>query len=266
MKALTLNLFSFILLVLVSSCVTGGIEYPSESMHKNLERKDESLVINPVLNKIAEKNIILYRKLLSLGIDTDELILTTKSLDLSNSNLDKLFGLNRFRALETLNLSNNNLNNIKDLINLNHLENLNISGNQLIYFPKVAFQEVLKSLDVSNNKLRILNSVLPFRNLEVLNLSNNKIQVSLNLNNLKKLEHVNLSGNDLSNVLYFKELHALKTLDLSNNPITKISIFNFPVNKGLGKLNLTKTKISNSDLLEIRILSQDYLSSSLVMF
>lgn len=80
------------------------------------------------------------QKLIDLGIDTDGLngkitssdVSSITDLDLSNSNIKDLTGIEIFTALKNLNCSNNQLTSL-DLSKNNKLEILYITGNPLVY-------------------------------------------------------------------------------------------------------------------------------------
>ncbi len=125
--------------------------------------------------------------LIDLGIDTNkdnEISISEakvlKSLNLDNSNISNIEGLQNFVNLETLILSNNSISRI-DLNELNKLIVLNLSNNDFSNSNNRV--STIQSLDFSNNL-----------NLEELNVSNTKIS-SLDVSMLTKLTHLDVTEN-----------------------------------------------------------------------
>ncbi|QKJ61915.1 T9SS type A sorting domain-containing protein [Flavobacterium sp. M31R6] len=153
------------------------------------------------------------QKLIDLGIDTDGLngkISTTSiesitSLDLSNTNIKDLTGIENFTALKYFTANGTNLTSVDFSKNL-MLQYVSISGNNLT------------SLDVSKNT-----------NLSELDFSNNKV-MQIDLSQNKELTVLNALGNQLT------------TLDISQNP--KIKSLNVEFNQ-LTSLNLQNGNNAN---------------------
>ena len=166
-------------------------------------------------------------KLIALGIDTDgkndrvltSNIISLKSLDVSNSAITDLTGIENFMGLVTLNVSNNKLTTLnptysKDLLFLDSSNNL------------------LTNLDVSKNT-----------SLTALNFSNNKLEeVDLSHNTLL------LDLNGASNLLTFldvSEASVLKNLNCSKNSLTALVVSR---NVQLNSLNCSYNQIANLDI------------------
>ena len=121
--------------------------------------------INCSVEYFALKDSNFEQKLIDLGIDTDGLngkisssdISAVASLDLSNSNITDLSGIEGFTSLTYLDCSNNQLANL-DLTNNVLLETLNASSNQIT------------SLDLSKNSklivVYVVSNPLVFLNLQ----------------------------------------------------------------------------------------------------
>ncbi|MTH15477.1 T9SS type A sorting domain-containing protein [Flavobacterium sp. LC2016-01] len=152
--------------------------------------------------------------LITAGIDTDgkngkvstSSISSIKTLDISNSNISDLTGLENFTALEnlictgnlitTIDLSSNTQLTYLDISN-NPLTSVNISNNKLlkefyvngikvIVRKSISTSNGLKSLDLSNNTL-----------LTKIDVSNNQL-TSLDLSKNPDLTDINTSNNNLS--------------------------------------------------------------------
>ncbi|PXY46013.1 T9SS type A sorting domain-containing protein [Flavobacterium hydrophilum] len=230
-------------------------------------------------------------KLIALGIDTDgkngvvanSAIEKITQLDLSNSSIANLKGIEGFKALTTLNCSNNALtlldlnknitltkiecqsNQITDLdidecVSLTHL---NVASNKLNgSFSSYIFKG-LKWLSVSNNSITSL-SLYENQELETLLCNNNKLttlstwqvdklkdincsdnQISnLDISKLANLVSLNVSGNKIGNIELTENI-ALTSLDVSKNNLTQLVLSK---NKALSKLNCSTNKIKELNL------------------
>ncbi|WP_179318706.1 lamin tail domain-containing protein [Winogradskyella helgolandensis] len=166
---------------------------------------------------------------------------TVTELNLSNSGVSDLTGLDDFTALTTLNLDNTNINSL-DISSNTALTALNIENISI------------SSLDVSNNTaLTTLN--INGTNLSSLDISANTALTTLNINGTYLLSSIDLSNNTL--LTNFSAYNAaLNSLDVSNNTalieldINTTSISNLDVsnNTFLTTLNVYDTSLSNLDL------------------
>ncbi|GAA4812195.1 T9SS type A sorting domain-containing protein [Litoribaculum gwangyangense] len=158
--------------------------------------------------------------LIDLGYDTvlDNLVLTSNinpitTLDISNSNINGLIGIEDFIALQTLNCINNNLDEINlsnnaSLVNLNAssngLTNLDLSNNTNLTILNVS-NNTLSGLDLSNN-LSINNLNCSNNNIKSLNLSNHPALTNLNCDS-NTLEVLNLKNGQNGNLANFSAIN-----------------------------------------------------------
>ncbi|WP_337968084.1 T9SS type A sorting domain-containing protein [uncultured Flavobacterium sp.] len=256
----------------------------------------EILVDNVSLVDVAEApaqytmipDVNFEKKLIDLGIDSgaiDGKVLTSKintlqSLNISNSSISDLSGIEDFSALYSLYCNNNNLTNLdlsKNLLLLNidcshNLltsltinkagSNLNASANKL---ENVDFSQntSLNFLDLTSNLLTTLD-ISQNENLGTLQVSYNKL-TSLNLSKNKVLGYLKCLGNQLSTIdlsnnttleYLFITTNSLTTLDLSKN--TKLRFVDCSSNKltslktssgaSLQNLNCAYNKLTSLDL------------------
>lgn len=162
------------------------------------------------------------QELINQGLDDvlDNLVLTgningISDLDVSNSNIESLLGIEDFVALQTLNCSTNNIEEL-DVSNNTVLTNFNGSSNSLrnIDFSN---NNGLSFLDVSTNALDKLDLSV---NLSLVNLNcaNNSIQF-LDLSNHPAITDVNCDSNTLD---------ALNISNGQNGNLTNFSALNNP--------------------------------------
>lgn len=215
-------------------------------------------------------DINLKMKLISLNIDTNSNFqietseaLNLKFLDISNSNINSLQGLENFTNLEYLNCSNNPIFNSIDFNLLQKLIYLNYSFIQsTTYFNIENSNLTTLVLDGSSN-LQDLQCVAN-KNLTSLSISgatkltrlwcpNNKL-TSLNLEGLTSLESIQCYGNQLT-TLDAGNLLNLKSLSCQGNLLSTLS-----VNGSTGLKSLT---CDNNKLLRINVSSLINLESLL---
>ncbi|MEM6719888.1 MAG: lectin-like protein [Bacteroidota bacterium] len=142
---------------------------------------------------------------------------TVTNLDVSNTNISDLTGIEDFTALEELYITNNNLmsldvSNNSALFNIaaagNNIDTLNLGSNTnytTLVFSSNNFTSfdatnltVLQTLDLSNNDL-ITIDISGLTQLATLNLSNNNL-TSLDFSNITGLVEIYLNNNDLVSV------------------------------------------------------------------
>lgn len=195
-------------------------------------------------------------KLVALGIDTDGLngkitisnIANITSLDLSNSGISNLSGIEQFTALETLICSGNLLSTINvsnstalkylDCSN-NPLTTLNVSNNKLLteLYCDGVVTIVKKNSSTKNSTAATQLIVLDLSNnlfLTKLSCSNNHL-VSLDVSKNTFLTDVNCSNNSLQN------------LNLSNGNNAKMLNVNFKSNTSLSCIKVDDTAFSNAN-------------------
>lgn len=196
-------------------------------------------------------------KLVTLGLDTNadgniqqSEVSSIYSLDVSNSNISNLTGIEYFTLLNTLNCSNNAI----QLLNLNslaaHLADLNCSSNQLQSLDLSPFL-LLWNLDCSNNQLTSLN-VSGLIYLETLSCSSNQL-TSLNVNGLSGLKDLACGLNHISS-LSCHNLLQLEGLNCSNNQMTTLDLLNLPNLNILGCPNNLLTTLDLSNFTGLQIL------------
>lgn len=136
-----------------------------------------------------------------------------KYLDLSNNNIINLKPITLLTNLETLILHNNNIASISDnnsLSNLTNLTNLNLSNNSIKNISSLSTLLSLKKLDLSNNIVERINELSTLTNLEYLSLYNNRVGYN------EVVAGQALPNADLS---YLRYMFNLKELFLSENTL-----------------------------------------------
>lgn len=187
----------------------------------------ETCTYNEIYTQIPDANF--EDKLIALGIDKDgkngkvatNSINTITNLNISNSGIQNLTGIEDFAALKTLECNNNQLTTL-DLLQNSYLTELNCSTNQLNYLF-IYKNRLLSKLNCSENQLITL-SLIGNTLLSELNCSYNKI-VNLDITKNTNLTLLYSSFNKLAN-LDVSNNKLLKELECSDNNIYNLNIKN----------------------------------------
>jgi Leucine-rich repeat (LRR) protein len=183
-------------------------------------------------------------------------------IDISNSNIVDLTGLEQFVNLSTLICNNNQISNL-NLSIFTSLEKL-ICNNNLLTTVDISGLVNLEQFNCKNNSLTILNAS-NFNSLFLLDCSYNQIS-NLNISGLINLSFLNCQGNQLANInllgltdlefiycggnqftnLDLSGLSALKELYCNSN---QLSILNLNGFNNLSKLDISNNLFSNINVL-----------------
>ena len=240
-------------------------------------------------------------KLIALGVDTntDGEIQEGEAaalfdLDISNSNISDLTGINYFTNLNTLDCSYNSIQSIDINSSLDSLNSFRCDYN-LLQSLDVSSLTALQYLICSENQLLSLN-IGNLQSLGSILCSNNQLQ-SLNLNNLSSLQSLYCDLNQLQSLdlnglpslqylsCYTNQLNSLDltgctnltTLNCSQNQITSLNItgltnisslnysFNYLPNLNLFGLPLTTLSCSGNQITSLNVspfINLEYLDCS----
>ena len=195
-------------------------------------------------------------KLIAQSIDTNfdgeiqysEAEAAQPTIDVSNSNISDLTGLEAFVNTTSFHCNNNTISTIylSTLTNLLYLE----CGYNDLTTIDVGSNTNLSSLILNNNQITIVENLNSLVNLQVLNLSSNNFS-SIELNGLTSLYGVNLTSNHLT-TLDLSIVPQLTSLNISQNSFVSIDVS--PLNN-LQFLLCNGNQISNLDLSNNSILS-----------
>ncbi|MDE5587101.1 MAG: leucine-rich repeat domain-containing protein, partial [Bacilli bacterium] len=187
-------------------------------------------------DKIIEKIDNSYSILLYSGD-----LATITQLNLNNSNISEINGIEKFTALTDLNISNNNISNIQSLSSLSSLNKLSAYGNSITDLSPISNLNGLQYLNVSKNKLTdstydsentITKKISSLTNLTELDLSHNYLRYTNGLVTLTKLTNLNLYDNAIRDLTGLSPLVNLTKLNLGENNENNTSTIN-----GLNSLN-----------------------------
>lgn len=207
-------------------------------------------VIHPDDNFIFVPDVNFKAKLIALGTDTNtdgqiqesEAVAVT-SLDISNSNISDLTGLEYFTAISSLVANNNVISNF-EVETLTSLSSLSIQNNLLSSFTITAFP-ALTYLDCSGNQLTALN-LSGISNFTNINCANNHIS-NLNISNMNctifrcsNNEITSLMINNSTFLQFFCDANNLQTLDLTTASISQLNCNN----NQLSNLILNNTSVT----------------------
>ena len=173
---------------------------------------------------------------------------STRRIDLSNSGLDNLNGLEYFKNIYELDLSNNNLENIDKLETLEYPENyalrLNLSNNNIKDVSALKDKK-LDALFLDGNKN--VKGYGQVTKVSYLSLENCGIAELEDLSSITELRCINLSNNNISNYDNIENFDYLYSVDLSNNNLEDLS----KINNILNNENIIIMDLSNNNLKDI---------------
>ncbi|MFQ6600295.1 leucine-rich repeat domain-containing protein [Flavobacterium sp. C3NV] len=198
------------------------------------------------------------QKLIDLGIDTDGLngkititdVSFITSLDLSNTNIKDITGIENFTALTTLDLSNNQITTL-DLSKNVLLETLNVSSNQITTLD-LSKNVNLRIVYVVNNPLISLNLKNGNNKNFVLPVETGKKSASLYTSflGLTTLGCIQVDDADYSNANWSKIKEAnttysntCKSLGIEDNTFDKVAIYPNPTK---GEVNISNIKVEKA--------------------
>ena len=193
-------------LTLLCPVNSGIVKYATENNIKyetfsDIEFSDKNLY-NKIKNQIEENTILKsddqYNIITILQENIDKII----NLDISNSKISDLTGIEYFRNLKELDASNNNINDVSKIVELGNLTKLNLSNNKL------------------NNKEELIKLV----NLEILNISNNEISdiSNFDVSKMTKLNNLDLSYNKIRDISALENVN-ISNLNLKNQEISDVT-------------------------------------------
>ncbi len=223
------------------------------------------------------------QKLVSLFIDREpndgrvleSSISRINELDISNSGITDLSGIEHFKSLTTLDCSQNELSelNIQDLkkletlkCNFNKITNLDLSKNTLLNKVDCS-NNLITNLNIDNllslqelicfqNKIGNLDFSTNF-NLKIVNLNNNRL-ASIDFTHQRKLNSLNCDYNNLKGI----EVNTnakIHDVNLGNNKFTSIDLSNF---SNTEILHIDSNSIENIDLSTLSNLKELYINQN----
>ena len=133
-------------------------------------------------------------------------------LDLSNSNITDLTGLENFKNLSLVNLSNNNISSIAPLVSLHELIDIDLSYNKIKVVPPEINSSKIESLNLSFNQIEDFSNLAKAQSINYLYLAGTPVKED----DFVYLKNLKISNLDLSNT-NIKNCSALKGLN-SNLP------------------------------------------------
>jgi Leucine-rich repeat (LRR) protein/TRAP-type C4-dicarboxylate transport system substrate-binding protein len=206
-------------------------------------------------------------------------LLSVTSLDLDESNIFNLAGIQYCTNLVHLNLYNNYITDISPLAALTKLIFLELGSNQIrdisylsgltniqyIFINNNQITNVslpnlidLQYLVLDNNQINAI-SLTHCAELEYLSLNNNQI-ANISLSNSTNLQYLDLENNQLVNITSLVSLNRLNELKLNHNQIIEITPLT-SLNE-LTKLSLSHNRINNisslAELTNLELLSLDH--------
>ena len=171
-------------------------------------------------------------------------------LNLRNSKISNLEGIQYCINLEVLELSCNDIRDISALSNMINLSYLWLDNNEISNISDLSGLINLENLILSDNNISDISSLSDMSKLEYLDLNNNNISDIKPLSDLKIYRTLDLSNNDISDISPLSNMSSLGALYLDNNKISDIS--GLPIGDLFEKLSLSNNNISDISELSKR--------------
>lgn len=217
-----------------------------------------AMLLTSVMNAqiVAIPDASFKAKLIALGVDTNtdgeiqqnEALLPT-ALDVSNSGISDLTGIEYFTNLNHLECHDNLLLNL-NLTGLSYLQVLDCSNNQLSTLNLTGVQN-LAMLVCSNNLLTSLNGVASTT--AVLRCNSNRL-TSINANSLTNLSELDCSNNKITS-LNIAGAANLTTLLCASNLLTTLDVNGFT---NLNMLDCSANKLTQLNVSNLALLTAIY--------
>jgi Leucine-rich repeat (LRR) protein len=172
------------------------------------------------------------------------------SLDIENSNIKDLSGLENAINLQTLNLDNNQISDISCIENLKNLNELDLSNNLIHDITSLSELNNLSKLKLRNNPLNDLSPLESLSSLIFLDLSHTNIYNISFLNSLINIQELFLYDNHIYDISSISNLKNLKYLNLALNDIYDISSLS-------GMNTITYLNLDVNNIYDISPLSSD---------
>lgn len=202
--------------------------------------KLEKYIENTVYDQIITVNGKKYIKPTTLD--------SIRRIDLSNSELDNLNGLEYFKNIYELDLSNNKLENIDKIGTLEYPENyvlrLNLSNNNIKDVSALKDKNIDALFLDGNKNVKGYGQVTK---VSYLSLENCGITELEDLSSITRLRCIDLSNNNISNYENIEDFNYLYSIDLSNNNLEDLS----KINNILNNENIIIMDLSNNNLKDI---------------
>jgi internalin A len=143
--------------------------------------------------------------------------------------LDPIKALNN---LSVLSLQSNYIKDINAVQNMTNLGYLNLSDNYIISIDALKGLTDLEVIGLNANLISDLSPLKALTKLSILDLSSNVPDDITQISALTNLELLSLAGNNISDISVLKNMTKLQVLELQNNSLTDISVLDSLKAKG----------------------------------
>ncbi len=179
------------------------------------------------------------------AITIEELSEISGALDLSNSNLESIDGLQACTGISELYISNNKISDLEPIAGLGNLKALFADNNNISEI--VALPEGLEVLNVEKNQITNMECIRFMTGLRILFADDNGVTSVGFLANKPALRYLSFRNNSISDITPLANSSLLVHVDLSNNNITDIGALS-------GKLYLKDVRLSHNHISDISAL------------
>lgn len=180
------------------------------------------------------------------------------NVNLSNSNISNIDGIEIFSNVRDLDLSNNNIVDISELSKLKNLVEINLEGNKIKdVTPLANYENNIYKINLSNNNIKDVSSLAKLNITNLVLTGNNEIKGYGKLQNVYGLY---LNNCNIRMLESFEKTDKLNSLDLSNNPYLS-SKSKLP--EELNFLDISNCNLNNLEIISnLRLLYELNVSSN----
>ncbi len=225
MKKQIFNKYIKLILIIITTISIFGLyvkTYATFGDIINIAFKDSNMY-NKICEELNDKIIKKDDTNKSISISEKDIEAVT-SLELNNSNIVEIEGIEKFTHLTQLNISNNNIKDINKLSELKNLTSLSIHGNTISDISPIGGLTNLEYLNISKNSLRdsdkenaVTKQLSSLTNITQLDMSHNYLKYTNGLDKLINLSNLNLYDNAIHDLTGFNTLTNLTILNLGEN-------------------------------------------------
>ncbi len=167
---------------------------------------------------------VIYTELqIDKGSLPSHIVETVTSLDLSDSDITDLSGIENFPHLVELNLSGNHISDFGALTTLRNLLSLDLSDNKIETIDGLEQLASIETLHLEGNRIESVHPLKKMARLKTLRLADNRLTSIEPLASLVWLEELDIRGNLIKDLRALKSVPDLRSLDARYNFIEDLS-------------------------------------------
>lgn len=195
-------------------------------------------------------------------------ITSMDELDLSNNNyIRSIDPLSQLLSLKTINLSNTNVNDLTPIRNLTELVSLNVRNTKIKDLSPLKYSNKIESLNISQTDVTDISVLEKMPEMQILDINGTGVTDFAPLASLTGLQKVSLASTKISSLAPLETMTELVELNISNTPVQDLSPLKSLTN--LQTLDMDSTQVRNiqalSGLEELKLIHASHTGISDLM-